>query len=88
MAGCYNHSSPSHFSFVVPLKRTCLRQKVEATSYESLVTAEFENNKKAVDQANNIDTPKKEEIANPISIKIARRKLLHCCTGERQIYDK
>ncbi len=62
--------------FVVPFKTDLFKAKVEATSMNPLVTAEFENNKKAVDQANNIDTPKKEEIANPISDKNSAKEVV------------
>jgi glutaredoxin-related protein len=39
----------------VPLKTDLFRGKVESTTMNPLVTAEFENNKKAVDEVNNTD---------------------------------
>jgi nucleoid DNA-binding protein len=45
----------------VPLKTDLFKAKVEATTMNPLVTAEFENNKKAVDEGNFNETPKTEE---------------------------
>jgi nucleoid DNA-binding protein len=52
---------------VVPLKTDIFKAKVEATTMNPLVTAEFENNKKAVDEGNNTESPKAEEKAIQIS---------------------
>jgi cell division protein FtsN len=52
---------------VVPLKTDIFKAKVEATTMNPLVTAEFENNKKAVDEGNNTESPKTEEKAIQIS---------------------
>jgi nucleoid DNA-binding protein len=52
---------------VVPLKTDLFRAKVETTTMNPLVTAEFENNKKAVDESNYTETLKAEEKAKPIS---------------------
>jgi nucleoid DNA-binding protein len=50
----------------VSLKTELFRTKVEATTMNPLVTAEFENNKKAVDESNSIRFPKNEENAKPV----------------------
>ena len=42
----------------VSLKTDLFRAKVEATTMNPLVTAEFENNKKAVDEGNKFELPK------------------------------
>jgi nucleoid DNA-binding protein len=55
--------------FVVPFKTDLFKAKVESTTMNPLVTAEFENNKKAVDQGNSIEASGKEETTNPISYK-------------------
>lgn len=54
---------------VVPLKTDLFRAKVEATSMNPLVTAEFENNKKAVDEDNYSETSKSEEKTEPIAVE-------------------
>jgi hypothetical protein len=46
---------------IVPLKTDLFKSKVETTTLNPLVTAEFENNKKAVDEGAN-ELPKTEEI--------------------------
>jgi nucleoid DNA-binding protein len=55
---------------VVPLKTDLFKAKVEATTMNPLVTAEFENNKKAVDEGNINESPKPEEKVKPISNEI------------------
>lgn len=52
---------------VVPLKTDLFKAKVETTTMNPLVTAEFENNKKAVDEGNYIESPKKAETDTIIS---------------------
>ena len=42
----------------VPIKTNFFRGKIEATSMNPLVSAEFENNKKAVDEGNYLELPK------------------------------
>jgi hypothetical protein len=54
---------------VVPLKTDLFRAKVETTTMNPLVTAEFENNKKAVDEINTTETLKAEEIVKPTSVE-------------------
>jgi cell division septation protein DedD len=54
---------------VIPLKTDLFKAKVEATTMNPLVTAEFENNKKAVDEGNIAEPPKKEEAVNTIPDK-------------------
>lgn len=52
----------------VPLKTDLFRSKVETTTMNPLVTAEFENNKKAVDEGNSLESPKIEENTIPVSV--------------------
>lgn len=52
---------------LVPLKTDLFKARVEATTMNPLVTAEFENNKKAVDEGSIIESSKVEEKAKPIS---------------------
>lgn len=52
---------------VVPLKTDLFKAKVEATTMNPLVMAELENNKKAVDEGNYLETPKSEEKTEPIA---------------------
>jgi len=51
----------------VSLKTDLFKAKVEATTMNPLVTAEFENNKKAVDESINNEMPKVEESTEPVS---------------------
>jgi nucleoid DNA-binding protein len=51
----------------VPLKTDLFKPKIEATSMNPLVAAEFEHNKKAVDEAIKDDSVKIEENIKPIS---------------------
>ncbi len=53
---------------VVPWKTDFFKAKVESTTMNPLVTAEFENNKKAVDEGNNIEVPKAEEKIKPVPV--------------------
>ena len=52
---------------VVSLKTEIFKSKVETTTMNPLVTAEFENNRKAVDEGSSIDKAKSEEKAKPPS---------------------
>jgi nucleoid DNA-binding protein len=60
---------------VVPLKTDLFKAKVETTTMNPLVTAEFENNKKAVDEGNSIDATKKEESVKTISEEAVPEKI-------------
>jgi nucleoid DNA-binding protein len=51
----------------VPLKTDFFKGKVESTTMNPLVTAEFENNKKAVDEVNNVEPPKLKESIQPVT---------------------
>ena len=51
----------------VSLKTEIFKAKVETTTMNPLVTAEFENNRKAVDESSSVEKPKIEEIAKPTS---------------------
>ncbi len=51
---------------VVPLKTDLFKTRTETTTMNPLVTAEFENNKKAVDEGVRNESPKIEESIKPI----------------------
>ena len=51
----------------VSLKTEIFKAKIETTTMNPLVTAEFENNRKAVDEGISIEKPKIEEKAKPIT---------------------
>ncbi|MBK8881259.1 MAG: SPOR domain-containing protein [Bacteroidales bacterium] len=51
---------------IVPLKTDLFRSKVETTNMNPLVSAEFEQNKKAVDEGVKTDEVKPEEIIPPV----------------------
>jgi len=55
----------------VSLKTELFRTKVEATTMNPLVTAEFENNKKAVDESNSIRAPQIKENAKPVFTEVS-----------------
>jgi hypothetical protein len=52
---------------IVPLKTDFFKAKVESTTMNPLVTAEFENNKRAVDEGLTVESAKTENIINPVS---------------------
>jgi len=58
-------------SLLVIAKTDLIRTKVETTTLNPLVTAEFESNKKAVDEANSIDMTRTEEPTKPASAEVA-----------------
>jgi nucleoid DNA-binding protein/cell division septation protein DedD len=51
---------------IIPLKTDLFKSKVEASTMNPLVTAEFENNKKAVDEGNTADLTKSTELPKPV----------------------
>jgi cell division protein FtsN len=51
-----------------------------------LVTAEFENNKKAVDEGNNTESPKAEEITKPISDETTPVEAVVTVASEKNAY--
>ena len=71
---------------VVPLKTDLFKAKVEATTMNPLVTAEFENNKKAVDEANYSESPKIEEKVKPISNEITTTEVVAPVFSETNDY--
>ncbi len=52
---------------VVSLKTEIFKTRAETTTMNPLVSAEFENNRKAVDESSTVEMPKIEEKANPSS---------------------
>jgi len=70
----------------VPLKTDLFKAKVEATTMNPLVTAEFENNKKAVDEGNNNESPKPEEKVKLISNETTAAEVITPFTSERSTY--
>ena len=71
---------------VVPLKTDIFKAKVETTTMNPLVTAEFENNKKAVDEGNNTESPKAEEITKPISDETTPVEAVVTVASEKNAY--
>ncbi|MGD0756931.1 MAG: SPOR domain-containing protein [Bacteroidales bacterium] len=71
---------------VVPLKTDLFKAKVESTTMNPLVTAEFENNKKAVDEGNYSEVPKKEEKAKIISDETAAAEVVTPVASEKKEY--
>ncbi len=71
---------------IVPLKTDLFKAKVEATTMNPLVTAEFENNKKAVDEANYSESPKTEEKVKPISNEITLTEVIAPVFSETNAY--
>ena len=72
--------------FIVPLKTDLFKAKVEATTMNPLVTAEFENNKKAVDETNYSESPKTEEKVKPISNEITLTEVVAPVFSETNAY--
>jgi hypothetical protein len=71
---------------VVPLKTDLFKARVEATTMNPLVSAEFENNKKAVDEVNNIESAKVEEKAEPISNEATKPEVVVPVVSETRAY--
>ncbi len=72
--------------FVVPFKTDLFKAKVESTSMNPLVKAEFENNKKAVDQGNYNEAPKNEKATTPVSDKNIAPEVVAPVVPERGEY--
>jgi nucleoid DNA-binding protein len=71
----------------VPLKTDLFKTKIEATSMNPLVTAEFEHNKKAVDEEIKDESAKIEENIKPISeIPAAPEVVVPVTTDENAYY--
>jgi nucleoid DNA-binding protein len=70
----------------VSLKTDLFRSKVEATTLNPLVTAEFENNKKAVDEGNSIKLTKIDEEAEPIADKTSPTEIIVPVASESNAY--
>ena len=60
----------------VSLKTEIFKAKIETTTMNPLVTAEFENNRKAVDEGISIEKPKIEEKAKPITDETTAPELI------------
>lgn len=54
----------------VPLKTDLFKSKVEASTMNPLVSAEFESNKKAVDENKDLELFKPEEITEPVAVPV------------------
>lgn len=72
--------------FVVPFKTDLFKAKVESTSMNPLVKAEFENNKKAVDQGNYNEAPKNEKATTHVSDKNIAPEVVAPAVPERGEY--
>jgi len=71
---------------LVPLKTDLFKAKVETTTMNPLVTAEFENNKKAVDDGNKSESAKIEEKPEPVSKEISAPKAIVPVVAETDTY--
>jgi nucleoid DNA-binding protein len=70
----------------VPLKTDLFKAKIEATTMNPLVTAEFENNKKAVDEGIKDESAKIEENVKPISEEPAVTEVVVSIAAEANVY--
>jgi len=70
----------------VSLKTDLFRSKVEATTLNPLVTAEFENNKKAVDEGNALKLAKIDEKTEPIADKMSHTEIIVPVATELNAY--
>ena len=71
---------------VVPLKTDLFKAKVETTTMNPLVTAEFENNKIAVDEGNHIESLKIEKNMETISEKPSAPEVVVPVASEANAY--
>lgn len=71
---------------VVSLKTDLLRKRVEATSMNPLVTAEFESNKSAIDESTNNEPLKTEEVAKPVASEIISPEVVKPAVPESNAY--
>ena len=70
----------------VSLKTDLFRSKVEATTLNPLVTAEFENNKKAVDEGSTLKLAKIDEKTEPIADKMSHTEIIVPVATELNAY--
>jgi len=70
----------------VPLKTDLFKTKFEATTMNPLVTAEFEHNKKAVDESIKDESAKVEETVTPISEEPAAPEVVVPAATESNVY--
>ena len=70
----------------VSLNTDLFRAKVEATTLNPLVSAEFENNKKAVDEGNKSELPKSEEKASVTADEVVVPEVNKSVTSEANTY--
>jgi nucleoid DNA-binding protein len=71
---------------LVPLKTDLFKAKVETTTMNPLVTAEFENNKKAVDDGNKSESAKIEEKPELVFKEISTPKVIEPVVAETDTY--
>jgi hypothetical protein len=71
---------------VVSLKTDLFRAKVETTTMNPLLTAEFENNKKAVDASTYIEPAKVEEKTKPVSVETSPVSVITPVAAEANPY--
>ena len=65
----------------VPIKTGLFKARIESTSLNPLVTAEFEHNKKAVDESINIESVKVIENTKPVTVEPACYGSCCTCSG-------
>jgi nucleoid DNA-binding protein len=71
---------------VVPLKTDLFKSKVESTTMNPLVTAEFENNQKAVDEGSSVEPSKKEENTKATSDEVTPEKIASAVSSGTNAY--
>ena len=71
---------------VVPLKTDLFKAKVETTTMNPLVTAEFESNKKAVDEGNWVEPANLDKKAKPISDETNIPEVIRPVASESNAY--
>ena len=71
---------------VVPLKTDLFKSKVETTNLNPLVSAEFEQNKKAVDEGVKIEQVKTEENVSPVIEEQPKTEVAEPVVAEANVY--
>jgi hypothetical protein len=71
---------------IVPLKTDLFRSRVETTNLNPLVSAEFEQNRKAVDEGEKMDQAKAEEITSPAIVEQPKTEVAEPAPVETNVY--
>jgi nucleoid DNA-binding protein/cell division protein FtsL len=71
---------------IVPLKTDLFKSRAETTNLNPLVSAEFEQNKIAVDEIAKIEQAKAEEIVSPVTDKQPENEVIAPAAAEANVY--